>query len=417
MASEELTRPARLSRPHAGPQAGAGADRPLPRARPASASRRRPPSHPGSGETLAFRLRRIAIAGAIIALIPASISYLQRITEASNTSISIRSVEWLRSNGAAGLVNSIESVYYSLTAPEKGGPALRKLPHVGIGSAAAAAAQTSEYRPPNIAPLTHPALPGEGVWVPARAGQGANPPLLLTTFRSEPAEYPRIVAGVGWINTHKTNIVLYPGQLQPSVEMPNRGPEEVPPSQRYKLLATFNSAFKLEDSNGGFALNGHVYAPLRDGQATFVKYTNGTYDVLAWHGSETYAPNVVFARQNLPLIVEEGHRNPRLSNSAEWGATLGNAVRVWRSGIGIDSHGDLIYATANDQTAESLADILIHAGAVRAMELDINSYWVSFNTYGAPGARDPQKLLSEIERPATRYLEPDERDFFAVYEQ
>ena len=49
------------------------------------------------------------------------------------------------------------------------------------------------------------------------------------------------------------------------------------------------------------------------------------------------------------------------------------------------------------------------------MELDINSYWVSFITYAAPGARQPGKLLADTERPATRYLEPDDRDFFAVF--
>jgi hypothetical protein len=49
------------------------------------------------------------------------------------------------------------------------------------------------------------------------------------------------------------------------------------------------------------------------------------------------------------------------------------------------------------------------------MELDINSYWVSFISYGAPGAQDPTKLLEGMERPAIRYLEPDDRDFFALY--
>ena len=66
--------------------------------------------------------------------------------------------------------------------------------------------------------------------------------------------------------------------------------------------------------------------------------------------------------------------------------TLGNAIRVWRSGVGIDRRGNLIYAAANDQTVGSLAAILIHAGAVRAMELDINTYWTSFITYRHPGA-------------------------------
>jgi hypothetical protein len=90
-------------------------------------------------------------------------------------------------------------------------------------------------------------------------------------------------------------------------------------------------------------------------------------------------------------------------------------VLVWRSGVGIDRHGNLIYAAGNDQTVRSLADALIAAGAVRAMELDINSFWTSFITYGAPGGLDPANLLPSMNRSSARYLTPDDRDFFAVY--
>lgn len=90
-------------------------------------------------------------------------------------------------------------------------------------------------------------------------------------------------------------------------------------------------------------------------------------------------------------------------------------MRVWRSGLGIDRRGNLIYAAANYQTVESLAKILRRAGAVRALELDINEDWTSFITYRRPGAGEPSNLLPEMFRPATRYLTPDERDFFAVY--
>jgi hypothetical protein len=75
----------------------------------------------------------------------------------------------------------------------------------------------------------------------------------------------------------------------------------------------------------------------------------------------------------------------------------------------------VIYAAADNQTAQSLAQILVRAGAVRAMELDINSEWVTFNFYGAWGAAAAQKLLPDMTRDATRYLTPDDRDFFAVY--
>ena len=88
---------------------------------------------------------------------------------------------------------------------------------------------------------------------------------------------------------------------------------------------------------------------------------------------------------------------------------------MWRSAIGIDRHGNLIYAAGDDQTRGKPRRQLIHAGAVRAMELDINSYWVSFISYGAPGPDSPANLLPDMERSARRYLEPDDRDFFAVY--
>jgi hypothetical protein len=342
--------------------------------------------------------------------------------EPSNSSLGIRSVEWLRDHGAAGLVSKVESIYYSLTAPAKGGPALRALPRVGVGSARArgvagpSASGEVIDRPARIGALAHPALPGEGVWRATQAGESrADPPLLVTTFRSNPSEYPRLVAGVAWINTSRTVTSLYAGRLEPSVELPSRGPLEVPEGDRQKLLASFNSGFKLADASGGWALYGHTYSPMHEGEATFVRYAGGRYDVTDWQGGSTVGPNIVFARQNLPLIVDHARPNPNLNDGPEWGATLGNAILVWRSALGVDARGNLIYAAANYQTVRSLAAIMIHAGAVRAMELDLNSYWVSFNTYSGPGGREPSKLLEGLERPSTRYLSPDDRDFFAVY--
>jgi hypothetical protein len=209
-------------------------------------------------------------------------------------------------------------------------------------------------------------------------------------------------------------VTLYPGRLEPSVALPSRGPMMVPQTARSRLLATFNSAFKLSDSGGGVALAGHTYAPLKDGLATVIGYPDGRVDVRAWSGGPTMPPTMSYARQNLPLIVSGGRPNPNLSDGPQWGLTLGNAVRVWRSGLGIDARGDLIYAAANDQTVGSLAQILIHAGAVRAMQLDINSYWVTFISYAARFAGQPTSLLPSMTRGTGRYLSPDDRDFFAV---
>lgn len=369
------------------------------------------------------RARRIALGAALLSLVPVIVSYVQTMVQPSNSSFGIRSVEWLRDNGARGLVTNVENIYYSLSAPSKGGPPLRVLPRqAGIAAqrlGIARLAVTRErphhyYLPPPIAPVIHPALPGEGVWHPTFAGGGARPPVLITSFRPSPA-YPQVVAGVAWINHTRTSTWLYPGRDEPSVAMPSRGPMEVPMSARSHLVATFNSAFKLEDSGGGFAYAGHTYAPLQDGIATLVRYRSGRVDIVDWHGRPDVPADVVYARQNLPLIVDNGRPNPNLSDGPQWGATLGNAILVWRSGVGIDRRGNLIYAAADYQTVASLAQILVHAGAVRAMELDINSYWPSFITYRLPGARDPANLLPDMVRSPYRYLTPDDRDFFAVY--
>jgi hypothetical protein len=236
----------------------------------------------------------------------------------------------------------------------------------------------------------------------------------VTTFRPDPS-YPQLIAGVAWIDSTRAWLQLYPGRYEP----PNSGsaPNEVPSALRGGLLATFNSGFKLEDDNGGFVALHHVYAPLRDGQATFLRYRDGTADIRTWTGGSRPPANVEFARQNLPLIITGRRLNPALSDGREWGATLGNAVRVWRSGVGVDAHGNIVYAAANDQTATSLAQILQRAGAIRAMELDINYEWTTFNYYRGWNAVSPQKLLPDMSRIATRYLTPDDRDFFAVYER
>ena len=359
------------------------------------------------------RLRRVVLLAAAICLIPAGLSYLGSMSEPHNVGFGVASVEWMRGHGGNGIVSQIENWYYTLTAPSKGGPPLRSLPAVGVAGGAGAEGDSQPYRPPRIKPLIHPALRGEGVWRPAGAHAGPRPPVLLTTFRSDP-EYPQFVAGVAWIDSRRTRLAYMPGLAEPP-EISNRGPAEVPPAQRRGLVATFNGGFPLETSNAGLVYRGQTVETMVNGIATLVEYRDGRIDIVRWKHGANPGPRVWFAKQNLPPIVYEGRLNPNLSDGPEWGATVNNAVRVWRSGLGIDRRGNLIYAVANDQTVGSLAEILKRAGAVRALELDINEDWVSFITYRRRGAVDPSNLLPDIYRPPDRYLTPDERDFFAVY--
>jgi hypothetical protein len=357
------------------------------------------------------RLRRIVLLAAAIVLLPAAVSYVTAVSGPRNVGLGIASVEWLRSHGGNPLVSQIEDWYYTLTAPGKGGPTLTSLPKVGIAGDPSQA--SGPYRPPPITPVIRPALKGEGVWHASSAAAGPNPPVLLTTFRSDP-EYPRFVAGVAWIDSSQTRLAYVPGLAEPP-EITDRGPAEVPPAARPRLVATFNGGFPLETSNAGLIYRGRTIASMVNGIATLVEYRDGRVDIVRWHGGTRSTSHILFAKQNLPPIVYEGKLNPNLSDGPEWGATVNNAVRVWRSGLGVDAHGNLIYAAANYQTVGSLAEILKRAGAARALELDINEDWTSFITYRRPGAVEPSNLLPEMFRPATRYLSPDERDFFAVY--
>lgn len=374
---------------------------------------RRPPPEPGPPPAWR-RARRIAVFAALLCLVPAGASYLNAMSKHHNVGLGVSSVEWLRQNGGNSLVSEIENAYYTLTAPEKGGPPLKSLPQVGVGGGSTPVARRVAYRPPDVKPLIHPALPGEGIWEKAGAGVGARPPVLLTTFRSDP-EYPQFVAGVAWLDSSRTRLEYVPGLDEPPEPLANRGTGEVPPGDRKRLVATFNGGFPLETSNAGLIYRGKVVEAMVDGIATVVEYRDGRIDIVRWHQGAGAPPNVWFAKQNLPPIIYEGKLNPNLSDGPEWGATVNNATRVWRSGLGVDAKGNLMYAAANYQTVESLAKVLKRAGAVRALELDINEDWTSFISYRGPGARSPSNLLPEMYRSPERYLTPDERDFFAVY--
>ena len=354
----------------------------------------------------------------LVLLSPAAYSYTATMVQPSSLPLGVRSVEWLRSHHGNWLVDEAESVYYGFKAPKKGGPQLRSLPKVGLTPATTSGGPARRHRaqtawPPRIKPVFTVALPGEGIWTPTGPPVDGHAPVLVTTFRSE-ADYPRIVAYLAWFDHTRTALAFYPGRYEP----PNasvRGPMSVPSGQRWRLLATFNSGFIYKDGQNGSSVNGLSYEPLKDGLATLIGYRDGHVDIKTWTGGPNAGPRVAFARQSLPLIIQGGRLNPALNDSSQWGYTLGNAVRVWRTGVGIDRRGNLIYAAANDQTVITLARILQHAGAVRAMQFDINPEWPTLITYSHHGGLVPTKVVPNVQQPATRYLVPDDRDFFSVY--
>ena len=374
---------------------------------------------------------------------PALYSYVATIEQPSSLPLAVRSVEWVRSHHGSWLVDETERVYYGwLKAPHTGGPALPKLPSVGLppttptatpsptasptaaagagpGLAVAAPGTPSGQSSPvsglpaAVQPVISPALPNEGIWQPTGPDVAGGPPVLVTDFRPESA-YPRMVAYVAWFDHTRTQLAYYPGRYEPP-RAAVRGPAQVPVGQRGRLLATFNAGFIFTDGRNGSSDNGLTNEPLKDGLATLVGYRDGRVDIVIWHGGPNPGPQYAFTRQSLPPIVWNNQLNPALKDRGLWGATLGNAVRVWRTGAGIDSAGNLIYAAANGQTVESLARLLQHAGAIKAMQLDINPEWPSLITYRHQPGLVPNKIVPNWQQSATRYLVPDDRDFFAVY--
>jgi Phosphodiester glycosidase len=372
------------------------------------------------------RRRRILIAAPfLVVLLWAVVSYTAWMLQPTSMQWGVRSTEWVRHEVPFGnwLVDEGEHYYYSWHAPKKGGPQLKSLPAVGLNPPRISPPGTAKPHPqaaawpPPIKPVFPHPLPGEGVWKPTGPPVDGGPPVLVTTFRPE-LDYPELVAYVAWFDHTRTEVAYYPGRYEPP-DAAVRGPMMVPDDQRRRLLATFNGGFTYTDGNNGSADNGRTNEPLTDGNATLIGYRDGRIAIVKWSGGADVGPDVAWARQSLAPIVWDGQLNPGLDenpDSPQWGYTLGGVTRVWRSGVGIDRRGNLIYVAADGQTVITIAKILQHAGAVRAMEFDINPEWHTLITYthGANGLVPTMVGPNPMQSP-TRYLVPDDRDFFAVY--
>jgi hypothetical protein len=185
-------------------------------------------------------------------------------------------------------------------------------------------------------------------------------------------------------------------------------------------MAAFNSGFKIYSYSTGWYDYGASAVALQSGAASLVIFRNGTATVAEWNRDVALGPSIQAVRQNLNLLVDHGVATPQSQAPGLWGAVLGGGVITWRSGIGVTAAGDLVYAGGPYLTPAWLANLLVAAGAQRAMELDINPEWVSFSTFthaggiGGPGISGLNLVPGMYFSPA-HYLEPFSRDFFAVF--
>ncbi|MDX3001799.1 hypothetical protein PWY87_08985 [Kribbella solani] len=361
-----------------------------------------------------IKKRWIALVIAALLVVPA-VSYVQALLYPGNASFSVRTVEWFRDHGGGSIIDAIETWKYSHQQP----------PATGVPSDVTATAPNAKQQAPEptaasglpsvqLLPGVKP-LPQEGTWAVARQSAAGKPLLWTTWFRPDPGHLP-VSAAAALLPRDSYRLTLMPGTREPVVGMPSKNGYDVPAADRPALVATFNAGFKMHDSHGGWWTTWSNAVPLVDGRASVVIHRDGSAQIGTWNGTVRMTPDVVAVRQNLDQLIIDGRIVDGLAanRDARWGSTRSQFQYTWRSGLGTDAHGNLIYLAGNKLTLASLATAMHQAGIVRGLELDIHAAIVSFNIEqpGPNGTVTPRKLLNSMNPPANRYLVEDQRDFF-----
>lgn len=272
--------------------------------------------------------------------------------------------------------------------------------------------------PAPLNPLVTPPLPGEGQWQPAGRPVDGVSAVYETNLR---AEGNVSVAGVAWMDTKLLKGNLYSGSISPG-DGPWSYTAPILPAAAQTLVCVFNGGFQMKDAQGGYFTEGRMIVPLVSGAASLVISQDGTVTVGEWGRDMTMTPDVSAVRQNLTLLVDGGAPVPGLdpSDTSVWGSSLGGVPQVYRSGAGITADGALVYVSGPSLNVPQLADLLVRAGAVRAMELDINPAWDTFVAYNPPGngpaaPDNGTELLASMAGGPDRFFEASwARDFITM---
>lgn len=361
---------------------------------------------------------------ALLLVAPVVWSFANAMSFPGNADLGTRTTDWLRREGAGGVVNWFENARFARRPSGSIDLAESNHPFAGTSSGASG--------PGGPAPVAVPGSPAasstrgssrvarlfDGRWVAVRDPRSPRPLLYTADWRPDPGMPGVTVAGV-WMDAAQVRPQLVAGTREPG------GPgwpwkAQVPHALRARLVAAFNGGFRLREANGGFMADGKVAVPLRVGAASFVIHRDGTADVERWTPAAGRDSSIVAVRQNLRLIVDHGAPVGGLQVNAhgQWGSTHNQLQYTWRSALGVDARGDLVYVAGGGLNLQTLAAALSQAGAVRGMQLDIHHSVVTCNLFeaepGHAGKVIARKLLPEMSKPATRYLQPDQRDFIAI---
>lgn len=418
----------------------AGPSRPIPRSTDAS-DRSVDPRQPSARKRPRPRygLRRLLLSSGLVAALPVlflSMSLVGALRTPGNEDFQAKWADWMRNHDASWLVNRMERHYYNGQAPPVGGrPKGLTTVRPPSGSVKSRPAPTPGRLPaptpghlpapmpgrlpaPMPVHLIVPGLPGEGTWRPTGPLVDGRPVMYVAEARPD-AIHTSVLTTLVWLDPTALRLRLVPGAREPGGTW--QQPPDIEGSALQSIVAAFNGGFRSKDSHGGFYAEHHASPPLRNGAASLVIGRSGTVDIGQWGRDVRMTPNTESVLQNLVLLIDHDRPVPGIDagKSDQWGATLGNKVYVWRSAVGVDASGGILYAAGQGLRASTLADVLARAGAIRAMTLDINPEWVTFNFFDHPDPRHPgvvqgRKLIDAMKRPASRYLSKESRDFITV---
>jgi hypothetical protein len=274
--------------------------------------------------------------------------------------------------------------------------------------------------PAAVVPFVATPTAGEGQWHPIGRTVGGIPAMYAAYLRPN-AVNTSLVTGVAWMDTKLLRTTLYEGSSIPGTGQNWTNVAPITGGALNTLDAAFNSGFRMQDAQGGYYADGVTAIPLVAGRASLVITADGTPSIGAWGVDVGMSPSVVAVRQNLDLIVNHGQPVAGLNanDNTRWGNTLGGRVQVWRSGLGVTANGALVFVGGSGLSIVDLANVLARAGAVRAMEMDINTAWVNFFSYSAPPgqaatAANGTKLTFDESNEPGRYFAPSSRDFITM---
>jgi hypothetical protein len=244
-------------------------------------------------------------------------------------------------------------------------------------------------------------------------------PLAVKTFIQPDSTHPYAVVTLLQFDNRFIHLHMVAGTSEPGGPRGVAGPGVIPIADKAgnALLAAFNGGFKYADGQYGMMANGVIYVPPQAGAATIAVTKAGQIIMGVWGVDprlNSANGNLAAWRQNASLLVNNGRINPLTQDGSAWGAPVLNSSYTWRSGIGITAQGTLLYAAGDSLTAYTLAVALKSAGAVYAMQTDINPFWVRAFTYNrnSNGSLSITKLNSSMQGTGTEYLYGTERDFF-----